>query len=561
MVRRALIVVAIAGAIALFLVANRGAYEGFFSDDDIDNLAWTTVTPASSFLWGLVAPKYYPQHFRPVGHGTFHILGRFAGIDFKRYVTLVHILHFVNALLVFLLLRRLKAPPWTAIAGALLFLFPMQVFDALWKPMYLFDVWCALFSLACLLFWMDRRFVLAFACFWLAFKSKEHAVMLPFVLAAYEYWLGERKWKPLLPFAALAGLFAAQGFLFNKQQGDEYRIHLSPWLVVKTSSFYLSRIMLYPWLGVALLALPRLTRDRRVYFTLAAAGMLLLPMLILPERLYAAYLYVSVAFVLAAVTLAMSRLHWAVTAAFVLLWLPLNFLSLRTQRKAALTYAQENQAYVTQVFEMATSLPDVRRFVVDGTPEQFRWWGVQGALRWAYRTFDLELIRVDDKNLSEVFAAGPVAMLSWEPPARKLIVTARKPEEPDASYLTLTRYMPVWQLEQGWYQAEHRYRWTAPKASARLWRPAGARRFRFEANIGPQYIEMVKKVRVRVLLDGSPVGDTVFDAHGWKVTDFPIAAANAGTVHVTFEVEPPLQPNPEEPRLLGIPIGGFGFLP
>ena len=561
MVRRALIVVAIAGALALFLVANRGAYEGFFSDDDIDNIAWTSVTPASSFLWGLAAPKYYPQHFRPVGHATFHLLGKYAGLKFKPYVTLVHLLHFANALLVFLLLRRLKAPPWTAAAGALLFLFPMQVFDALWKPMYLFDVWCALFSLACLLCWIDRRFVLAFVCFWLAFKSKEHAVMLPFVLGAYEYWLGERKWKPLLPFVGLAGLFAAQGFLFNKQQGDDYRIHLSPWMVVKTSSFYLSRIILYPWLGLALLALPRLTRDRRVYFTLTAGGLLLLPMLLLPERLYAAYLYVSVAFVLMAVALAMSRLHWAVTAAFVLLWLPLNFSSLRVQRKAALTYAQENQAYITQALEMARSLPDVRRFIIDGSPENFRWWGVQGILRWAYRTFDLELIRVDSKNLSEVFAAGPVAMLSWEPPTRKLIVTARKPDEPDASYLRITRYMPVWQLEQGWYQAEYRYRWTAPKASARLWRPADARRFRFEANIGPQYIEMVKKVRVRVMLDGTQIGETEFTGHGWKVTDFPLAAAPAGTVHVVFEVDPPLKPNPDEPRLLGIPIGSFGFLP
>lgn len=545
----------------LFFVANRGAYEGFFSDDDIDNIAWTRVTEPSVYLWGILAPKYYAHHFRPVGHATFHVIGELAGLNFKPYVGLVHLLHLANTILVFLLLRRFSLTPWPAAAGALLFLFPMQVFDALWKPMYLFDVWCAFFSLACLLSWTTRRYILAFICFWFAFKSKEHAVMLPFVLAAYEYYLGGRRWKPLLPFFGLSALFAFQGFFFNKQQGNDYRIHLSPWVLVKTSSFYLSRVLLYPWLGLALLALPRLTRDRRVYFALTAAVLLLLPMLVLPNRLFAAYLYVSVAFVAMALAFAFTKPHWGIVAALLIIWLPINYAHLKSQRKAALTYAQENRAYVSQILALKNTHPDVRRFVIDGNPPEFRWWGIQGALRWTYRTFDVELISVEDKNLSEVFSTGGVALLSWEPPTRRLVVTSRQPHQQDASYLKMGRYMPLWQLEKGWYQAEGRYRWTAPTASARLYRPAGAKQFQIEVNVGPQYIEMVKAAHIRVLIDGRLIGETTFTHHGWQAVQFPIKPAPAATVHVTFEVDPPLRPNPDEPRVLGVPMGTFGFLP
>ena len=110
-----------------------------------------------------------------------------------------------------MLIRRLGGSPFAASAGSVLFAFHMAVFDVYWKPMYVFDLLCATFCLASMLLWIRGRWVLSFVAFWLAYKSKELAVMLPFVLAAYEYWLGKRRWKPLIPFAAVSFSFGCKG--------------------------------------------------------------------------------------------------------------------------------------------------------------------------------------------------------------------------------------------------------------------------------------------------------------------------------------------------------------
>ncbi|MBK5291795.1 MAG: hypothetical protein JJE04_08995, partial [Acidobacteriia bacterium] len=200
--RKPLVAVALLALLFLFVVANRGAYEGYFSDDDLDNIGWTRQTSSGDFAWGLITPRYYPQNFRPIGHFTFHVLGRTAGLDFRWYVLLIQCLHLVNTLLVWLLLRRLSLPPLASAAGALFFVFHMALFDAMWKPMFLFDVYCGLFCLLSMLSYLNRRWVLSFLFFWLAYKSKEHAVMLPAVLFAFEHWLGERNWRRLIPFLA-----------------------------------------------------------------------------------------------------------------------------------------------------------------------------------------------------------------------------------------------------------------------------------------------------------------------------------------------------------------------
>ena len=64
--------------------------------------------------------------------------------------------------------------------------------------------------------------MLSFALFWLAYKSKEPAVMLPAVLACYEWWLGERRWKRLVPFLLVSLSFGLQGLLLNPSQDHDY---------------------------------------------------------------------------------------------------------------------------------------------------------------------------------------------------------------------------------------------------------------------------------------------------------------------------------------------------
>jgi hypothetical protein len=279
----------------LFLIANRGAYEGYFQDDELDTLAWTPFTPLATFARDALSPRLSPVNFRPVGHMYFRVLGAAAGLRFPWYVAGIHVLHFVNLWLLYLLARRMEADRVTSAAAAVFFAFHMALFDAYWKPMYVFDVLCALFSLLSIHAWIRRRWLISFLCFWLAFKSKEVAVMLPAVLACYEYWLGERKWKPLVGFLATSLMLGLQGLFLNRGAENAYSLHFTPASLWGAIRFYSSQVLLAPYAGLALLALPFVIRRKRVWFGMAMAILTLIPMLLLTNRLYSAYLYVPIA--------------------------------------------------------------------------------------------------------------------------------------------------------------------------------------------------------------------------------------------------------------------------
>jgi hypothetical protein len=546
--------------VLLFFVVNRAAYQGYFMDDDLDNIGWNHASRPTSYLTGYLSPLYYPQHFRPVGHFAYYVMSHLAGLNYRWYVALIHSLHFANALLLWWLLKRLALPPPAAAAGAFFFLFQMALFDVFWKPMYQFDSWCALFSLLSLHCWMSRRWLLSFFFFWTAYKAKEHAVMLPAAFLLYEWWLGEKRWKPLIPFFLTSLSFGLQGLFRNEQApGNDYVLRFSGLALARTFVYYMTRMIVPPLAGFLLLLLPRRFPDKRLWFGLAFCGLLLLPNLALSSKLSPAYLYVSMIGVALALAVVASRIHWAVTAVFFLIWLPVNYNSMRQQRRAALTYAHENRAYISSLSPLPTKYPAVRRFVFDGWPQGLRWWGIRGALHYLYGTQDIELIPVEEKNLAEIFSAGPAALLNWDAARRTLEVVGRSPNEREASYLRMERPMPLWQLEEGWYQLEGKYRWTKPVATARLHRPANARHFDVQVLVGPQYIEAVRTSHLEVLLDGRRIGSFEFTTHGWRTVRLDLdPAPAASTVRVEFRASPPFQPAPTD-RVLGIALVGFGF--
>src|SRR5690348_13709625 len=197
----------LAAVIALFLIANRGAYKGYFDDDSLDNLGLSRELSVTDFTTGLLTPHFYSNNFRPVGHLFFRVLGQTAGLQFPPYIFVLHAIHLLNVCLVYLLLRRLGLELFGASAGALLFAFHMAVFDVFWKPMYVFDLLCGCFCLAGLLLYFSDRWILSLIAFWLAYRAKEVAVMLPVVLAAYELILGKRRWPRLIPFFAASAWF------------------------------------------------------------------------------------------------------------------------------------------------------------------------------------------------------------------------------------------------------------------------------------------------------------------------------------------------------------------
>src|SRR5215471_18263849 len=74
---------------AVFLIVNREAYQGYFQDDELDNLSWTLLLPDTDYLRGALTPLFQPNNFRPAGHFYFHAAEYFCGLGFPWYVAVI----------------------------------------------------------------------------------------------------------------------------------------------------------------------------------------------------------------------------------------------------------------------------------------------------------------------------------------------------------------------------------------------------------------------------------------------------------------------------------------
>ena len=547
-------------AAALFSIANRGAYRSYFQDDEIENISWAPLTSHAEFLKYLVTPRFVGNNFRPVGHYYFHLAGGAFGLDFPKYIPWIHVLHLVTVVLLWMLLRKLGFAVPPSLAGCGFFAFHMALFDAYWKPMYVFDILCALFCFASILLYLNKRWVWSFVAFWVAYKSKELAVMLPAVLLAHELWLGERRWKRLIPFFLVSLSFGIQGILMNPNVNNEYTFRFTPKALVTSVPFYASQILLVPFGGFLLLAVPFFVKDRRAWLGLAAMGLFFVPLLFLPGRLYAVYCYLPLtgaAVVLA--TLAAQGSRW-ISILFLAAWLPANMLLLREIRKTALAQAHENRSYIQAIGEFTKSAPAIPMFVFDGAPDGFHRWGVEGTLRWFYRNQNIQAYPADDRDVAVAFKSPSLAVLSWDNRFQKLSTAVRAPGRPSASYIEMNRTMPLWQLGRGWYRLEGYYRWAQPWAAAELRWPADARQFELKVNIGPAQIRTAGRVQVELALNGEDQGKREFTAAGVQAVRWDLKHPGPENALVEFRIQPEFRLR-SDPRNFGAAVVAFGFLP
>ena len=543
----------LAACIALFLIANRGAYSGYFDDDSLDNLGLSRELSAADFTTGLLTPHFYSNNFRPVGHLYFRILGQAAGLRFPPYIFVLHAIHLLNVCLLYLLLRRLGLEMFAASAGALLFAFHMAVFDVFWKPMYVFDLLCGCFCLASLLLYLSDRWILSLIAFWLAYRAKEVAIMLPLVLAVYEFALGKRRWQRLIPFFAISLWFGFQAILKNQQRQNDYTLHFDPASLWRSISFYSSEIFLLPYLGLAILLL-FLLKERRVWFGLAAFCLLLVPMLLLPGRLFAAYLYVPLIGLAIAFAALATRLNPAFVALFFAVWLPWNYANLRWQRKAVLAQAGLNHAYVTSLAKFSREVPPPDTFIYNGGP--ISPFAALGAIRILYPGRAFRFSAIDDHDAGTALQSRSLVILNWDAAAQLIHPVVRTPGTSDVSYIKMNPDTPVWQLEQGWYEPDGSFRWTHPSATARLARPAGANEFELRVNVGPVYIHAIHRSHLEVAINGNRIGERDFTEPGWQTVTWKVPPGPPGAVEIELRVSPPYS----DGRPLGLAIGGLGFV-
>ena len=100
----------------------------------------------------------------------------------------------------------------------------------------------------------------------------------------------------------------------------------------------------------------------------------------------------------------------------------------------------------------------------------------------------------------------------------------------------------------------------APRATARLARPEGARTFEVVVYVSAAYIERLGQGRFAALLNQTEIGTAVLDKAVPVTLRFPAPPGPAGTVEVEFRVDPPLV-DPNGGPSLGQPIAAFGFRP
>ena len=544
-----------AAIVILFVIVNRGAYKGYFQDDDLDNLSWTAQLDSVDFVKGMVSPVFSRSNFRPVGHFYFHAMERIAGMRFVPYVAVLQAIHLWNSLLIWLVLKRLKIHPLAALAAALFFLFHPATFDAYWQPMYVFDVLCGTFCLLSLLAFIDRRWVISFICFVFAYKAKEVAVMLPAVLAAYEILAGERRWKPLVPFFAVSLLFGIQALISNANTNDAYTLKVTTATLLESAKFYLWRIFA---VSVAAFAILGRWRNRYAWFGFCAAFLFLIPLLAVPGRTYSVYSYVPLLGAAIALAAVLDQTKTWIALFFLTIWLPMTFAQMRDYRRAALTSADENRSYVGGLADFLRASPQTTVFIEDGAPVAMHPWGVRGAILYLSKKPEIQLAAINSPEATTLLTKPNLAVLSWDQVTRKLQITQRDPETPAESYISMRRGMPIWQFGEGWYQRENFYRWTKPEARATLRRPEGASKFDVSVNIGITHITDLPTLHLEVLLDGTSLGVQNITTPGWQIRSYPVKPAPAGTANVEFRASPAYHPR-GDPRVLGIPIGGFGF--
>jgi len=575
---------------ALFLLLNRAAYKGYYTDDDFDHLSWTRNAPVTEFLKGLLTPRFQTNNFRPAGHLFYHLEERLFGFDFPKYVAAIHVLHLFNVWLLWLLIRRLGAQVLPAAAACVFFALHMGFFEAVWKPAYIFDVLCTTFCLLSFLcysgadsgpvrgrhphspefaeahkqspapFRISARWILAFLFFWLAYKSKEPAVMLPFVLACYEYWFGAKSWKPLLPFFIVSLSFGLQGLLLNPNHGNAYAFQFTPGALQQTAVYYAGRVFLLPYLGFALAA-AALLANRRVWLGLAAMLLLFVPVLFLPGRIETAYCYLPfVGLAIAFAGIAEST-RPAVIAVFLLLWFPLDIRELRAQRRDKLARDDDARAWVATWNRYAAARqaltpvpPDA--VILSGAPFAFGLFGMEGAIKCTYRQGGLDMRYTDRPALPPDRAR--VAFLTWNSSLHKLDIVEHTPSTSDASYIDTTAATPIWQLQEGWYGPENGFRWIAPAAAASLERPAAAARFELRVLASTTLLEKAGPVTLRVLIGDRQLEPRRFTEPGWQTATWQLPPGPACATRVAIQTEPPFQPV-GDPRILGIAVGSFGF--
>ena len=211
--------------VALAVVCFIPALSGGFVWDDKSFIVEEPLVRRWSGLWHIwLSPGDLRElHYWPLTYTTFWLEHKLWGLNPAGYHAVNVVLHALNTVLVWRLMRALGAPGGWAVA-ALFAVHPLHVEPVAWI-IGRKDLLAALFYLGAALAWIRftgtpgrGRYCLALACYAAAMLSKSSAVTLPAALVVWHWWRQGRvsasDWLRLAPLFAVGFCIALAGVWF-----------------------------------------------------------------------------------------------------------------------------------------------------------------------------------------------------------------------------------------------------------------------------------------------------------------------------------------------------------
>lgn len=543
---------------AAVVAENYRSYLGFFKSDDFSTLSWTPSLHLSNYLHAYFSLRFMPDNFRPVASVYYRVMDSLAPLQFPLWVVGVQAIALISAILLWFLLTRMNFRPLTCAIGCSLLLLHPSLFDANWKPMYVFDASCTLFVLLSILAYLRGRWIISLLSFYTAYRCKEIAITLPLALAAWEVLLGKRQWKRLIPFFALSVCFGVQAVLYNRSAvPNAYSLLFGIGSLRKTLPFYSRAALAFTGSGLTVAILSAFTRDRRAWFGVLAFWLLLITPLFLPGRLFAAYACVPmVGLIIAVASLVESRvISTRLALALFLVWVGFSGLKMRKYARNETAASAGGRAYVMQLETALRRRPSAEFTVVyNGLPDSIDPVSFQTIVNNLTRTAGAEVVRLDEIGSVEPDASGSDLLLRWDEGNRRLY--SESVALGTLPFLRVAAPRSAGQLLDGWYAVERGSRWTAPEATARLARPAIETILRADFFVpegapgGPRSIAAI--------VDGGKLGSRQITG-GVQAAEWPTPPATSKTSTVQFRITPPIKAS-GDPRQLGVVMLDFGFI-
>ena len=283
---------------------------------------WSSGFLTRTLFRHLVNPA--TDYHRPLGMLVYKIHFDLFHLDPLPYRITVFLLHALNILLVYLVLRQVIGSGYAAGFGALLFSYQLAFWHIFWQFGTIFELLAGTFFFLGILIFLRHGHswpgvLSATVLFVLAIRSKEMAVTLPVVWLLYEIITAVRgPWKRFFLPAAIVGWFVYLKIATMEQSDPSmpYHMEISPAALFHGFCWYLNALWTVEWspgVWIVLLFLVTgailFTRNRRALFFLLYVALTFLPVIFLVNHRFAFFWYIPMLGVCGLLAMAVKVAH------------------------------------------------------------------------------------------------------------------------------------------------------------------------------------------------------------------------------------------------------------